>query len=130
MPDTAPEIATSADGVALCKAASIAAIDRATLDTAAMDRFWEHFQAIFAKNLPPGKIDARWRDHGSHLLYLAGLIGSLAQFNALRDPRSPQTVSDAQLKWAIGVVQQQCRLVIGDDEQNKYPFLSYCDFPG
>jgi len=139
MPDAPPSIATSSDGVARCKDAMIAAIDRAKTEPAAIDTFWNGFEAVFARNLTPDKIAARWADHGRQLLYLSTVIGQLAQFKALSDPRDPRTVGESQLKWALAIVQNECRLKIDDGKTeklglgtppNKHPLTSYCDIPG
>ena len=93
-----------------CKRIVLGAIMRAEVDESSLDEFAKLFLTPFENILTKSKGRSRWSAHGEHVRFLARLLGSLAEFHALRDPVNPQTVGYKDFEWALGVIRSECKL--------------------
>ncbi len=96
------------------------------IDEAALDAFIEKFKPPFSRILTEQKGEGRWKHYGPHVLYLSRLIGSLAQFYALRNPLHPETVGTTHLEYAKSIVSKHCDL--GRDEEDEQSYVFCGDF--
>ena len=112
-----------------CKRIVLGAITRAEVDEEGLEEFAKMFLTSFENVQTKEKGRSRWSAHGEHIRFLARLMGSLAEFYALRDPLNPETVSYDHFLWALNVLQRECTLGLEEaankPRRSKQRFL-YC----
>jgi hypothetical protein len=117
-----------------CQKIVLNAIIRADVNEKEFNEFSRMFLTPFEDILTAQRGDRRWRVHGEHVRSLARLLGSLAEFYALRDPKKPEVVGNKHLIWALKIMKAECALGLDEADETAKPDQSerrfiYCDVP-
>jgi len=90
-----------------CRGAIRAAIQRGPVNDRELDAFMAGFGGQFKSVLNPQGIN--WRNARPHVLYLASVIGTLAEFLVSCDPSKSKTVGSEHLNGALYIVSKFCK---------------------